>query len=70
MAWNDTQKIIDEAFKVLDGAAKKGNCPELWDARPPRLSPAERGDGGQGKSSGEDSENPCRKTTLNIELNL
>jgi UDP-N-acetylglucosamine 2-epimerase (non-hydrolysing) len=30
---NDTQKIIDVAFKVLDGKAKKGNCPELWDGK-------------------------------------
>ena len=29
--WNDTRKIIDEAFKILDGKEKKGNCPELWD---------------------------------------
>jgi UDP-N-acetylglucosamine 2-epimerase (non-hydrolysing) len=33
LVWNDTQKIIDEAFKVLDGKAKKGNCPELWNGK-------------------------------------
>jgi len=31
LVWNDTQKIIDEAFKVLDGKGKKGSLPELWD---------------------------------------
>lgn len=30
---NDTQKIVDEAFKILDGKGKRGNCPELWDGR-------------------------------------
>ncbi len=27
----DTQKIVDEAFKILNGKGKKGNCPEMWD---------------------------------------
>jgi UDP-N-acetylglucosamine 2-epimerase (non-hydrolysing) len=31
LVWNDTQKIIDEAFKILNGKSKKGNCPEFWD---------------------------------------
>lgn len=30
---NDTQKMIDEAFKILDGRGKMGNCPTLWDGR-------------------------------------
>ena len=30
LVWNDTQKIIDEVFKVLDGKGKKGCCPEMW----------------------------------------
>ena len=30
---NDTQKIIDEAFKILDGKGKKGNRPEMWDGK-------------------------------------
>jgi UDP-N-acetylglucosamine 2-epimerase (non-hydrolysing) len=30
---NDTQKIIDEAFKIRNGNGKKGNCPELWDGK-------------------------------------
>jgi UDP-N-acetylglucosamine 2-epimerase (non-hydrolysing) len=30
---NDTQKIIDEAFKVLDGKEKRGSCPEMWDGK-------------------------------------
>ena len=29
----DTQKIIDEAFKILSGKGKKGNCPEMWDGK-------------------------------------
>jgi UDP-N-acetylglucosamine 2-epimerase (non-hydrolysing) len=33
LVWNDTKKIIDEAFKVLDGKGKKGNCPEIWDGK-------------------------------------
>jgi len=33
LVWNDTQKIIDEAFKILDGKGKKGDCPELWDGK-------------------------------------
>jgi UDP-N-acetylglucosamine 2-epimerase (non-hydrolysing) len=28
---NDTQMIIEEARKILDGNAKKGKCPEFWD---------------------------------------
>jgi len=30
---SDTQKIIDEAFKILNGKEKKGSCPELWDGK-------------------------------------
>lgn len=30
---NDPQKIIKEAFKILDGKGKKGTCPELWDGK-------------------------------------
>lgn len=30
---NDTQKIIDEAFKILNVKGKRGNCPELWDGK-------------------------------------
>jgi len=33
LVWNDTQKIIDEAFKILNGKGKNGNCPELWDGK-------------------------------------
>jgi len=28
---NGTRKIIEEAFKILDGGGKRGSCPELWD---------------------------------------
>jgi UDP-N-acetylglucosamine 2-epimerase (non-hydrolysing) len=31
LVWNDTQRIIQEALKILDGNAKKGKCPEFWD---------------------------------------
>jgi len=33
LVWNDTEKIITEAFKIVDGNAKKGSCPELWDGK-------------------------------------
>ena len=29
LVWNDTEKIIDEAFKILDGKGKKGIVPNL-----------------------------------------
>ncbi len=38
LVWDDTQKIIDDAFKILDGKGKRWNCPEFWHARPPCLS--------------------------------
>jgi UDP-N-acetylglucosamine 2-epimerase (non-hydrolysing) len=31
LVWNDTHRITDEAFKILDGKGKAGSCPELWD---------------------------------------
>jgi len=33
LVWNDTDKIIEEAFKILDGREKKGNCPKFWDGK-------------------------------------
>ena len=30
---NDTQRIISESFKILDGHGKTGTYPELWDGR-------------------------------------
>jgi UDP-N-acetylglucosamine 2-epimerase (non-hydrolysing) len=30
---NDTQRIIDEAFNILNGKGKRGNRPELWDGK-------------------------------------
>jgi UDP-N-acetylglucosamine 2-epimerase (non-hydrolysing) len=33
LVWNDTQKILDETFKIIDGRGKKGNCPEMWDGK-------------------------------------
>ena len=30
---NDTEKIIEEALKILKGKPKKSNCPELWDGK-------------------------------------
>ncbi len=33
LVWNDREKIIAEAFKILNGNGKQGNCPELWDGK-------------------------------------
>lgn len=33
LVWNDTQKIIDESFKIIDGRGKNGKCPEMWDGK-------------------------------------
>ena len=33
LVWNDTQRIIDEALKIIDSRGKKGNCPEMWDGK-------------------------------------
>ncbi|UCD84845.1 MAG: UDP-N-acetylglucosamine 2-epimerase (non-hydrolyzing) [Deltaproteobacteria bacterium] len=33
LVWNNTQKIINEAFKVLDGKGKQGKAYELWDGK-------------------------------------
>ncbi len=33
LVWNNTETIITEAFKILDGKGKKGSCPELWDGK-------------------------------------
>jgi len=30
---NNSEKIITEASKILDGKGKKGSCPELWDGK-------------------------------------
>ena len=30
---NDTQRIISESFKILNGQGKTGTYPELWDGR-------------------------------------
>jgi UDP-N-acetylglucosamine 2-epimerase (non-hydrolysing) len=30
---NNSERIIKEACKILDGKLKKGNCPEIWDGR-------------------------------------
>ena len=30
---NNSQKLIEEAYKILDGKGKKGSCPELWDGK-------------------------------------
>lgn len=31
LVWNHTENIVEEAFKILNGKGKTGNCPELWD---------------------------------------
>ncbi len=33
LVWNDSQRITEEAFKILDGKGKTGNCPGLWDGK-------------------------------------
>ncbi len=33
LVWNGTQKIVDEAMKILDGKGEKGCCPQLWDGK-------------------------------------
>ena len=33
LVWNDTQKIIDEAAKILDGQRKQANVYKLWDGK-------------------------------------
>jgi UDP-N-acetylglucosamine 2-epimerase (non-hydrolysing) len=30
---SNSQKLIKEAFKILDGKGKSGKCPEIWDGR-------------------------------------
>jgi len=30
---NNSQRLVEEAFKILDGGGKKGECPELWDGK-------------------------------------
>ena len=30
---NNSQKLIEEAYKILDGKGKRGSYPELWDGR-------------------------------------
>ncbi|MBN2186938.1 MAG: UDP-N-acetylglucosamine 2-epimerase (non-hydrolyzing) [Dehalococcoidia bacterium] len=33
MVGNNTERIIEEAFKILDGKGKESGCPDLWDGR-------------------------------------
>lgn len=33
LVWNETQKIIEEAFKILDGKGRKAKIPEYWDGK-------------------------------------
>ena len=33
LVWDDTSRIVGEAFKILDGKGKRGKCPELWDGK-------------------------------------
>lgn len=33
LVWNDTERIIEEAFTILKGKGKKGKCPKLWDGK-------------------------------------
>jgi len=36
LVWNDTQKIVEEAFKILEGKGKKTKIPEYWDGKTQR----------------------------------
>jgi UDP-N-acetylglucosamine 2-epimerase (non-hydrolysing) len=33
LVWNDTEKIVEEAFKILEGRGKRTKIPEYWDGR-------------------------------------
>ncbi len=33
LVWNDTEKIVREVDKILNGRGKKGKCPDLWDGQ-------------------------------------
>ncbi|MDD5703019.1 MAG: UDP-N-acetylglucosamine 2-epimerase (non-hydrolyzing) [Dehalococcoidales bacterium] len=33
LVWNVTERIIEEAHKVIEGHAKNGRCPEFWDGK-------------------------------------
>ena len=33
LVWNDTEKIVREASKILDGKGKRGTVPHLWDGK-------------------------------------
>lgn len=33
LVWNDTGKIVEEAFKILEGRGKKTKIPEYWDGK-------------------------------------
>ena len=33
LVWNITERIIEEAHKIIDGHAKTSRCPEFWDGR-------------------------------------
>jgi len=33
LVWNDTEKIVEEAFKILEGRGKKAKIPEYWDGK-------------------------------------
>ena len=30
---SNTEKIVAEVFKILEGGGKRGTCPELWDGK-------------------------------------
>ena len=33
LVWNVTERIIEEAHKIIDGHAKTSRCPEFWDGK-------------------------------------
>ncbi len=33
LVWNNTERIIEEAHKIIDGHTKTSRCPEFWDGK-------------------------------------
>ncbi len=33
LVWNEKDKIIEEAMKILENGGKKENCPTFWDGK-------------------------------------
>jgi len=37
LVWNEKDKIIEEAIRILENGSKKGNCPAFWDGKAKRI---------------------------------